>query len=169
MIISVSCHDQSIVWDDYKYQCRIGQGGYIDEKQGVEGDGKTPLGQYNVRFGLYRPDRLPFRPPSRLHMWPLSPQDGWCDDVKSGAYNRFVRLPFSGSHEKLWRDDGVYDIILVMDHNDSPPQKGAGSAVFIHIAQTDDRQTLGCVALTPDVMVALLRDLEPGMDFRITS
>ena len=57
---------------------------------------------------------------------------------------------------KLWREDGAYDVILVLSHNDSPPEAGLGSAVFIHIAQTDERQTLGCIALEPEVMVRLL-------------
>jgi len=115
------------------YPCRIGRKGHIHASKGREGDEKTPLGNYKLRFGLYRPDRLP--PPK-------------------------------------WREDGAYDIILVMNHNDSPPQRdengiGLGSAVFIHIAQPDDRKTLGCIAITPDDMARLLPHLYVGMDVRI--
>ena len=80
-----------------------------------------------------------------------------------------MALPFEGSHEKLWRDDGAYDVIIVMSHNDNPPVPGLGSAVFLHIAQPDDRQTLGCIAVTPDVMVRILKVAEAGMsvDIRI--
>lgn len=135
---------------------------------GREGDEKTPLGQYKLRFGLYRPDRLP-RPKSSLTFRPLRRDDGWCDDPNDPAYNRYIRLPVETSHEKLWREDGAYDIILIMDHNDSPPQKdsagkGLGSAVFIHIAQPDDRETMGCIALTPDVMSVLLPHLHFGLE-----
>jgi len=89
------------------------------------------------------------------------------------AYNRFIRLPHPArekqvSHEKLWREDGAYDIILVMSHNDSPPVPNLGSAVFIHIAQPDDRQTLGCIALAPDNMVKLLPKLETGQKILIS-
>jgi len=79
-----------------------------------------------------------------------------------------VQLPFSGSHEKLWREDGAYDVVLVINHNDSPPQKGLGSAVFIHIAQPDDRQTLGCVAVSPDVMIRLAAYIRPGTRIQIS-
>ena len=167
MIITVNCAAKTINWKDQRFPCRIGRDGFIDAENGKEGDGKTPLGQYHLRFGLYRQDRLPGPPPSELPFWPLQRDDGWCDDVKSDAYNRFIKLPFSGSHEVLWREDGAYDVILVMSHNDSPPQKGLGSAVFIHIAQLDERQTLGCVALTPNVMVSLLRDIAPQTEIHI--
>jgi len=125
MSIIVSCGRKQISFGGHSYDCRIGRKGYIDQSKGCEGDEKTPLGDYGFRFGLYRPDRLPRKPPSSLHFWPMSRDDGWCDDVNDTAYNRFVKLPYAARHEKLWRDDGVYDIILVMDHNDSPPEKGA--------------------------------------------
>ena len=133
----------------------------MDGDLGREGDAKTPLGDYYLRFGLYRADRLP-APQSPLTFRPLREDDGWCDASSDPAYNRFIRLPYDASHEKLWREDGAYDIILVISHNDSPPIMGLGSAVFIHIAQADDRQTLGCVALTPDVMVKLMPHLKAG-------
>jgi len=136
--------------------------------QGREGDAKTPLGQYRLRFGFYRADRLP-KPISDLTFRPLREDDGWCDAPDDPAYNRFIRLPYPASHEKLWRDDGAYDIILVMSHNDSPPVPHLGSAVFIHIAQPDDRQTLGCIALAPEDMVKLLPLLKPGQKIEISA
>ena len=148
--------------------CRIGKSGYVDGRKGREGDAKTPLGDYRLRFGLYRPDQLS-RPPSPLSFRALRPEDSWCDDINDAAYNRFIRLPYPASHEKLWREDGAYDIILVMNHNDSPPQSGLGSAVFIHIAQPDNRQTLGCVALTPDHMVQILPHLYTDMAVLISA
>lgn len=138
--------------------CRIGRAGAIDAERGREGDEKTPRGHYALRFGLYRADRL-LPPPSPLFFRPIREDDGWCDDPKDPAYNRFVRLPYPASHERLWREDGAYDILLVMSHNDNPPVPGRGSAVFIHVAQPDDRQTLGCVALTPDAMTSILRHI----------
>lgn len=146
--------------------CRIGKAGAVPMKAGREGDAMTPLGEYHLRFGLYRADRLP-RPHSELTFRPLRQEDGWCDAPADPAYNRFIRLPYNASHEKLWREDGAYDVILVMSHNDSPPVPNLGSAVFIHIAQPDDRNTLGCIALAPEDMVKLLRRLEMGMDVRI--
>lgn len=161
-MIKVKCHTKTLHLNGMALPCRIGRAGFIDGEHGREGDEKTPLGHYHLRFGFYRADRLPSRPPSSLTLHALTENDGWCDEENHAAYNRFVRLPFHGSHEALWRKDGAYDIILVMSHNDSPPQTGHGSAVFIHIAQPDDRQTLGCIALTPDNMVKLLPHLRTG-------
>ena len=146
--------------------CRIGKAGAISMADGQEGDAKTPLGAYHLRFGFYRADRLP-RPRSPLTFRPLREEDGWCDAPDDPAYNRFIRLPYPTSHENLWREDGAYDIILIMSHNDSPPISGLGSAIFIHIAQPDDRNTLGCIALAPEEMVKLLPSLKMGMDVRV--
>ena len=151
--------------------CRIGKAGAIPMAQGREGDAKTPLGEYHLRFGLYRADRLPspnlYWPSSDLTFRPLREDDGWCDAPHDPTYNRFIRLPYAASHERLWREDGAYDIILVMSHNDSPPEPNLGSAVFIHVAQPDDRKTLGCIALAPEDMVQLLPKLKMGMQVSI--
>ena len=146
--------------------CRIGRSGSVDFRQGREGDAKTPLGDYRLRFGLYRADRLP-SPRCDLTFRALREDDGWCDAPKDPAYNRFIRLPYPASHEKLWRDDGAYDVILVISHNDNPPKPNLGSAVFIHVAQPDDRKTLGCIALAPEEMVRFLPCLKMGMQVRI--
>ena len=146
--------------------CRIGKAGVIPMADGREGDAKTPLGEYRLRFGFYRADRLP-KPKSKLTFRALSPKDGWCDAPDDPAYNRYIRLPSQLSHETLWREDGAYDIILVMSHNDSPPTPNLGSAIFIHVAQPDDRKTLGCVALAPEDMVKLLPKLTLGMTIKI--
>ena len=164
--ILISAAKRTLSFGPLTLPCRIGKGGAIEMAKGREGDEKTPLGDYRLRFGLYRADRLP-KPRSALTFRPLRKDDGWCDAPDDPAYNRFIRLPYAASHESLWREDGAYDIILVMSHNDSPPVAGLGSAVFIHVAQPDDRQTLGCVALAPEAMVQLLPYLRMGMGVKI--
>lgn len=168
--LSLNCSSKSASLGNIELPCRIGRGGFIDGSSGAEGDEKTPLGLYHLRWGFYRSDRLPL--PPRHFKQPLTwraidKHDGWCDDENSPAYNRFIRLPSAASHEKLWRTDGAYDLLLVMSHNDSPPVSGLGSAVFIHIAQPDDRNTLGCVAFAPEDMVRLLPHLQQDMIVRI--
>lgn len=166
MGIIVNSSARTITFSGKTYPCRIGRGGAIPCAEGREGDEKTPLGDYMLRFGLYRADRLP-EPKGGLTFRPLREDDGWCDAVNDPAYNRFIRLPYPASHEKLWREDGAYDVILVMSHNDSPPKPGLGSAVFIHVAQADDRKTLGCVALEPEAMIKLLPCLKTGLEISI--
>lgn len=164
--IKISCQSGVLRCGELILLCRIGKSGYILQAEGREGDAKTPLGEYVLRFGLYRADRLPL-PHSPLTFRPLRENDGWCDDPADPAYNRYIGLPYAASHESLWREDGAYDIILVMSHNDSPPLPGLGSAVFIHVAQPDDRKTMGCVALAPEEMIQLLPKLHLGQSIKI--
>jgi len=147
---------------DWSASFGFGRDGTVPQANGHEGDAKTPLGSYHLRFGLYRADRLP-RPKTSLKLHAMQPDDGWGDDPADPAtYNRFIQRPYPASHEALWRDDGVYDVVLVMSHNDSPPVPGLGSAVFIHCRQPDHRPTLGCLALSPTDMWALLPHLSCG-------
>lgn len=164
--IVINAHKRLLHCGKLTLPCRIGKAGAVPMAAGREGDAKTPLGDYVLRFGLYRGDRLP-RPRSGLTFRPLRKEDGWCDAPNDPAYNRFIRLPYTTSAEALWREDGAYDIILVLNHNDDPPVPNLGSAVFIHVAQPDDRKTLGCIALAPEEMVKLLPHLKMGMGVNI--
>ena len=146
----------------------FGRDGYVDNAQGQEGDFKTPLGIYPARYGYYRADRLP-TPKSRLTFHAITDADGWCDDSGDMAYNLPVKRPYPARHERLMREDCAYDIILVLGHNDDPIIAGKGSAVFLHICRIDQRPTAGCIAVTPDVMAALLPHLTPGGSIEITA
>lgn len=64
--------------------------------------------------------------------------------------------PFSASHEILWREDHLYDVIVVLGINDDPPIPGKGSAIFFHIAHEDYRPTEGCVAVSKNDMLRIL-------------
>ena len=130
-----------------------GRGGIRADKR--EGDGATPVGTLRLVRVLYRADRLA-PPRCAVPVAPLAPEDGWCDDPLDAAYNRPVRLPYAASHEALWRDDGVYDIIGVLDWNLDPILPGRGSAIFFHITTPDQAPTAGCVALTLADMQTLL-------------
>ena len=133
--------------------CLVGWGAVAAAKR--EGDGVTPAGVWPLRRVLFRPDRLA-RPASGLAVAPLDPADGWCDDPGHPAYNRPVRLPFAGRHEAMWRTDGLYDLVVVLGHNDDPVVPGAGSAVFLHVADPAGRPTAGCVAVRLEVLLAVL-------------
>lgn len=147
-----------------RFRCTVGRGGFVRDKR--EGDGATPIGRWPLRRVLYRPDRLN-APATRLPAAALSPADGWCDDPQDAAYNRPVRLPYAGRHERLWRDDALYDVIVVLGHNDDPPVPGRGSAIFLHVARPDFAPTEGCVALARDDLLELLRRAAPDTAVRV--
>jgi L,D-peptidoglycan transpeptidase YkuD (ErfK/YbiS/YcfS/YnhG family) len=125
--------------------CAIGQGGISHNKR--EGDHATPAGAFRLLCGFYRPDRGA-RPSWRLPSRALKPVDGWCDDPENACYNRRVALPFRARHEKLWREDHLYDLVIVLDHNIRPRSKYRGSAIFLHCARRDFAPTEGCIALS---------------------
>ena len=92
----------------------------------------------------------------------ITPVSGWCDAPGDRNYNRQVTLPYPASAETLWRDDGLYDLVLVLDHNHRPRVQGAGSAIFVHVARPGHRPTEGCIALTRADLVQLLAHLRGG-------
>ncbi|MBR9972758.1 L,D-transpeptidase family protein [Magnetospirillum sulfuroxidans] len=142
-----------------KLKCRLGRAGLSQDKR--EGDGATPIGAWPLRVVLYRPDRVS-RPDTALAVRAIDADDGWCDDPTHADYNRPVRLPHPGSCEKMWRDDHLYDVVVVLGHNDSPPLPGLGSAIFLHVADPDGKPTQGCVALALGDLLELLKSCRPG-------
>jgi L,D-peptidoglycan transpeptidase YkuD (ErfK/YbiS/YcfS/YnhG family) len=137
------------------YRAAIGKAGMRCDK--CEGDGASPVGIWQLRYVMYRADRVA-PPRTGLPVYPLTPDDGWCDDPHNRAYNRPVRLPFADRYENLWREDHVYDLIVTLGHNDDPALPGNGSAIFMHIARPDYDGTEGCVALAQDDLEAILAD-----------
>lgn len=124
--------------------CALGRAGTTRFKR--EGDGATPVGRFALVAGWARLDRgLPS--PAPIVWRPARADDGWCDDPSDGRYNRPVRLPFAPSHETLRRDDGLYDLVIVLDANLRRRVIGRGSAIFFHCARPDLGPTAGCIAL----------------------
>lgn len=139
--------------------CALGRGGRSNRKR--EGDGATPNGTWRMVAVLYRADRIR-RPQTALPVRPLEADDGWCDAVGDGNYNRWVRHPYPASAERLWREDAVYDVIVVLDHNRMPRVQGAGSAIFIHVARPGYRPTEGCIALAQRHLLLMLARVGRG-------
>lgn len=165
-MIRVDAKRQDLAAFGVHIPCVIGKGGAIPSAQKREGDGATPLGRYQLVGALLRPDRVP-APRTQLPWRWLRPTDGWCDDAADPQYNRPVAHPWRSSAERLWRDDHVYDVIVLLGHNSTPVVPNAGSAIFWHLSQPDARPTEGCVAISRDAMLGLLPKLEPGLPFEI--
>jgi L,D-peptidoglycan transpeptidase YkuD (ErfK/YbiS/YcfS/YnhG family) len=136
--------------------CALGRSGRRARKR--EGDGATPVGRWRLLYVLYRSDRV-LRPATGLPVKPIGRSDGWCDAPADPNYNRPVRLPYPASAESLWRADGLYDLVVVLSHNHVPRVRGAGSAIFMHLARPGYRPTEGCIALRRAHMLVLLRNI----------
>jgi L,D-peptidoglycan transpeptidase YkuD (ErfK/YbiS/YcfS/YnhG family) len=149
--------------------CALGKAGISRFKR--EGDQATPTGSFRLLHGYYRHDRGP-RPQSAIPLIPLRPNSGWCDAPDSSLYNRPLTLPATQSHEEMWRQDGLYNLVLVLDYNLHPRRRGKGSAIFLHCARTgpgprDLKPTLGCVALHQADLRRLLPRLARGAVIKI--
>ena len=146
--------------------CALGRTGITRSKR--EGDKATPAGTMRVLYGYYRADRIA-RPFCRVPLRPVTRNLGWCDDSASPLYNRPSVLPLSAGHEDMWRADGLYDVVFVLDYNIVPRQRGRGSAIFLHCAKPATPKhglprsglnpTLGCIALRPGDLRRLLSRL----------
>ncbi len=145
------------------YPCALGENGLSNNKQ--EGDGATPIGVYPLRAIYFRPDRA-ILPQVRLPAAPIDPGLGWCDDPGHPAYNRPVRF-CTASHEDMWREDELYDLLIVVGYNDSPTEIGRGSAIFIHIARPSFVPTKGCIALSREDLLEIIPGLTRHSRIRI--
>lgn len=153
-------HDCTAYLNGKTYRCSLGAAGVSENKK--EGDEKTPVGDFPLRKVFYRPDRLAKHElQTGLPSQAMSQSSAWCDDIHSPFYNQFVKLPFTPSHEALWRDDHVYDIVVVVGYNDHPIIKEKGSAIFLHIAREGYTPTAGCVAFSKNDLLAILKQLGP--------
>jgi L,D-peptidoglycan transpeptidase YkuD (ErfK/YbiS/YcfS/YnhG family) len=157
-------HGGRLTAGDLVLPCALGRSGVTGAKR--EGDGASPAGTWPLRRVLYRPDRID-RPATDLPVSAISPDDGWCDAPADPRYNCPVRLPYGASAETLWRDDELYDLVVVLGYNDDPPRPGLGSAIFFHLATLRFAPTAGCVAVHRPAMVRLLAHCGPGTQLEI--
>jgi L,D-peptidoglycan transpeptidase YkuD (ErfK/YbiS/YcfS/YnhG family) len=146
---------------DRKVRCALGPAGVMPAADKREGDGASPAGVWPIRRALWRPDRGP-PPQTAVALAAMGHDDGWCDDPADPAYNQPVTLPYPASAEAMWREDGIYDIVVVLGHNDDPPVPGMGSCIFLHLAREDYSPTQGCVAVSREDLEDLLRVAQPG-------
>lgn len=153
-----------LVVDGREIRCAIGASGARAEKR--EGDKASPAGTFPLREVFYRPDRVP-AVRTALPCRAMRREDGWCDEPSHPLYNRPVTLPFEASHEEMWREDHLYDLVVVIGYNDAPPVPGRGSAIFLHVADPDYGPTLGCVSIALPALLELVARCGPGTTIAI--
>ncbi len=141
-------------YKNLKFRCALGKAG-IGEKS-TEGDRITPKGAYKVIKVYYRKDRIK-KITSKFKLVKIKKDMGWCDDPKSKKYNQLIKLPSKYSHENLYRENSIYDLILVLNYNMNPIIKNKGSAIFIHIANKKFKNTEGCIAIEKKNLVRLVK------------
>ena len=153
-----------LIYNKLKIKCAIGKKGIGNKRK--EGDLITPIGQFKIKFILYRKDRVKIE--TKLKKKIIKKNMGWCDDPKSTHYNKLVKIPFAHKHEKLYRKENIYDIILVLSYNMSPIKKNKGSAIFIHVSKNNYKKTEGCVAIKKINLIRLIKEINPNTKVKIS-
>ena len=151
-------------YKNLKFRCAIGKKGI--KKKVKEGDNVTPKGKYKIIKFFYRADKLK-KVETVLKKIKIKKSMIWCDDVRSKFYNKLTYLPNNNSHEKLFRNDNIYDLILVLNYNSNPVIKGKGSAIFIHVAKKKFTSTHGCIALQKKDLLNLLQNIKKNTPIKI--
>ena len=173
----------TFTFGEQQYHCVIGKAGAKSAEDKQEGDNATPLGIYHIVRGFYRADRLEKPITKGLELLPVSPDMGWENNPNSECYNQWVKSGYSKAlDESFWREDELYNIILVLDHNGAWPYEterpkgvnttaGKGSAIFMHVMKLDEynkpKPTAGCVALQQNDLLQVLAQLEDSHTIQI--
>jgi L,D-peptidoglycan transpeptidase YkuD (ErfK/YbiS/YcfS/YnhG family) len=148
-----------------RFPCALGRGGATADKR--EGDGATPAGPMRLMGVGWRADRMahPFagRRPAPLGTRRIGPRDVWSDDPEDPAYNQgFAGLGHPWSHERLFRADRLYDLVVVTDHNWPEAEPERGSAIFLHVHRKTRHPTEGCIAFARPHLLWILRRWRGG-------
>ena len=94
-----------LIYNQYKVKCAVGKRGIGLKKK--EGDSITPIGEYKIKYILYRSDRIK-KIQSKLKKTIIKKNMGWCDDPKSDKYNKLINLPYTYSYERLFKKENIY-------------------------------------------------------------
>ena len=144
----------TLIFGDFKFKCSIGKNGIIKNKR--EGDKKTPVGKFSLGDLYFRADKIK-KPETQLKCIPIRKNMGWCNDVKSKKfYNKLISTKKRVRHEKLFRKDFKYNLLIPLSYNSNPTILENGSAIFLHLTR-NYKATAGCIALREKDFLILLK------------
>ena len=151
-------------YKNLKFRCALGKAGI--KKKEKEGDNVTPKGIFKIIKMYYRPDKIK-KIKTNIKKIKIKKNMGWCDDPRSRFYNQQINLPSKFSYEKLYRNDNLYDLILVLNYNTNPIIENKGSAIFVHIAKKSYTKTKGCIALKKKHLIELISIIKKNTKIKI--
>ena len=143
----------TLLLDEFKFKCSIGKNGSTSNK--IEGDKKTPKGVYSLGSLFYRKDKFK-NPETKIKKIGIKKSIGWCDDPNNKNYNRLIKVNKKIKHEKLFRKNNVYDLLIPINYNTKKIRRNKGSAIFIHLTK-NYKKTLGCIALKENDLLTILK------------
>ena len=153
----------TLILDEFKFKCSIGKKGTTSNK--IEGDLKTPKGTYSIGTLYYRKDKI-YKVETKIKKIPIKRNMYWCNDTKSKYYNKLINSYQNVTFEKMFRNDGKYDLVIVINYNTKEIIKKKGSAIFLHLTN-NYQKTEGCVALKKKDMLILLKLIDKKTKIKI--
>ena len=155
----------TLKYDDFIFKCSIGKNGISSNK--IEGDKKTPKGTFKLEKIYYRNDRIK-KPKTKLKCSKITKKLGWCHDLRHPKkYNKLIKVHRHIKHEKLYRKDNKYDLILVIEYNFKKIKVGKGSAIFLHLTK-NYKPTAGCIALKKNDFLILLKLIDKKTKIKVS-
>ena len=150
---------------DFYFHCAIGKNGTSINK--IEGDKKTPKGYFEIGNLYYRKDRVKI-PKTFIKSIKIKPKMGWCDDINAPEkYNKLIKTNRNIKHEKLYRKDKKYDLLIPIKYNFNNIILGKGSCIFIHLTK-NYLPTAGCIALKEKDFLIMLKILKKNTKINIS-
>jgi L,D-peptidoglycan transpeptidase YkuD (ErfK/YbiS/YcfS/YnhG family) len=153
----------TLILDDFEFKCCIGKYGFTKKK--IEGDKKTPRGLFGLGNLFFRKEIYSL-PKTKLKKIIIKKNMGWCDDPKNPKYNSLIKISKKFNHEKMFRNDRKYDLLIPIKYNMKNPIKGKGSAIFLHLTN-DYKPTNGCIALKKKDFLILLKLIDHKTKIKI--
>ncbi len=151
--------------DDFYFKCSIGKKGLTNKK--IEGDKKTPIGTFKIENLYYRKDRIS-KPKTKLKCVPINSKMGWCDDTKNpNKYNKLIKVNKNIHHEKLFRNDKKYDLLIPIKYNFKKRIINKGSCIFIHLTR-NYKPTAGCIAINKKDFLIILKIINKKTKIKIS-
>ena len=150
--------------DDFYFKCSIGKNGLSKKK--VEGDKKTPKGTFGIEHLYYRKDRIEL-PKTYLKTIQIKPYMGWSDDVNfRNKYNKLIKVNKNIHHEKLFRNDYKYNLLIPIKYNFNKSIPGKGSCIFIHLTN-NYKPTAGCIAIQKKDFLIMIKLIKKNTKIKI--
>ena len=158
-------NNKTLYYKDFNFKCTIGKNGITSNK--IEGDNKTPIGIFNLDKLYYRKDVIK-KPITKLKCIPIKKNMGWSHDLRNkNKYNKLIKVNKNIKHEKLYRLDTKYNLVVPIKYNFLKPKIGKGSAIFLHITK-NFKPTAGCIAMREKDLLILLRLVNKNTKIKIT-
>jgi L,D-peptidoglycan transpeptidase YkuD (ErfK/YbiS/YcfS/YnhG family) len=163
MLIFLKNKDTLVV-DDFQFKCSIGKNGISKDK--IEGDKCTPQGIFEVGTLYFRKDKNQ-KPKTDIKTKIIKKNMGWCDDPKSKLYNKEIIINKLVKYEKLFRNDNIYDYLLVIKYNTRKREPFRGSAIFVHLTK-NYKPTAGCIALKKKDFLIMIKLINKKVKIKIS-